>query len=167
MLKKFALFMALLPVMAMGQSKVAVVDMKGVFDAMPEKAAAEQQLSDLSARYQAEYDMLKTEFSKKYADYQAIAGDATTPATIRDRRIQEIQENDRKISEFEQNTRNDINQQREQLLAPLKAKLQAAIKTVADANGITVVLDKGQGVVYASPEAIDITGQVKQRLGIE
>ncbi|MBR1543956.1 MAG: OmpH family outer membrane protein [Muribaculaceae bacterium] len=149
------------------QTRVATVDMKAVFDAMPEKVEAESQLKVLSDRYEFEFNTLRQDFKRKYSDYQSVANDPTVPQTIKERRIQEIQENDRKIAEFEREARKDIDDQKDTLLAPIKAKLNDAIKAVADAEGVTYVLDSSVGVLYQGAGAIDLTVKVKRLLGIE
>ena len=47
--------MALLPLMAMAQARIGIVNSQQLFELMPEKAAAEAQLKALSDRYHAEY----------------------------------------------------------------------------------------------------------------
>ena len=82
--------LALMPLMLMAQSKIAVVNSQELFNLLPEKATAEAQLKALSDKYHAEYELLRGEFDKKYADYQTVAADASMPETIKDRRIQEL-----------------------------------------------------------------------------
>ena len=82
---------ALLPLMLMAQAKIGIVNSQQIFDLMPEKAAAEAQLKALSDKYHAEYELLRGEFDKKYADYQTVAADASMPETIKERRVQEAQ----------------------------------------------------------------------------
>ncbi len=168
MLRKWIISLALLaPALMWAQTAVATVDVKGLFDRMPEKVEAEAKLKDLSDRYQEEYQRIRAEFSRKYTDYQAIANDATVPQTIKERRIQDIHESDRKISEYEGAVRADIDAQREQLLAPIRERLNQAIKAVADAEGVTYVLDTAQGVVYQGPAAVNLTAKVARHLGLE
>ena len=80
----------LLPLLIVAQSKIAVYNSQDVFNALPDKAAAEAKLKATSDKLQAEYKMLQADFDKKYAEYQAIATDPATPAAIRDRRMQEV-----------------------------------------------------------------------------
>ena len=71
---------AMLPLVLMAQARIGIVNSQQLFDLMPEKAAAEAQLKNLSDRYHAEYELLQQEFDKKYADYQTVAADPSTPA---------------------------------------------------------------------------------------
>ena len=159
--------MALLPLMAMAQARIGIVNSQQVFELMPEKAAAEAQLKALSDRYHAEYEMLRGEFDKKYADYQTVAADASTPETIKERRMQELQEGDQKMREFERQAAADLDAKRTALTKPLTDKLQAAIRQAGEQGDFDLVLDTAvTPVAYVGHRAVDITPMVKALLGL-
>lgn len=158
---------ALLPLMLMAQARIGVVNSQQLFDMMPEKAAAEAQLKSLSDQYHAEYELLKGEFDKKYADYQTVAADASMPETIKERRVQELQENDKKMREFEHRAAGDIAARRAALTRPITDKIQAAIRTAGEQGNFDLVLDTAvTPVAYTGPATIDITPMVKAILGL-
>ena len=159
--------LALMPLMLMAQAKIAVVNSQELFNLLPEKATAEAQLKALSDKYHAEYELLRGEFDKKYADYQTVASDASMPETIKDRRIQELQESDKKMREFERRAADDIAAQREALTKPISDKIQAAIRTAGAQGGYDLVLDTAvTPVAYTGPNTTDITPMVKTLLGL-
>ena len=159
--------MALLPLMAMAQARIGIVNSQQLFELMPEKAAAEAQLKALSDRYHAEYEMLRGEFDKKYADYQTVAADASTPETIKERRMQELQEGDQKMREFERQAAADLDAKRTALTQPLTDKLQAAIRQAGEQGDFDLVLDTAvTPVAYVGHRAVDITPMVKALLGL-
>ena len=159
--------LALMPLMLMAQAKIAVVNSQELFNLLPEKATAEAQLKALSDKYHAEYELLRGEFDKKYADYQTVATDASMPETIKDRRIQELQESDKKMREFERRAADDIAAQREALTKPISDKIQAAIRTAGERGGYDLVLDTAvTPVAYTGPNTTDITPMVKTLLGL-
>ena len=151
--------------MCMTAQKLGVVDSKAIFDAMPEKVAAEAQLNELMARYSEENTKLEKEFNQKYADYQSL--EAETPKSIKARRIQEIQENQRKISSYQQMVEQDMNARRAELLNPIKARLQSVIDSVGTEGGYSLVFDVSKTpVAFKGADVVDITSAVKTRLGI-
>ena len=159
--------MALLPLMAMAQARIGIVNSQQLFELMPEKAAAEAQLKALSDRYHAEYEMLRGEFDKKYADYQTVAADASIPETIKERRMQELQEGDQKMREFERQAAADLDAKRTALTKPLTDKLQAAIRQAGEQGDFDLVLDTAvTPVAYVGHRAVDITPMVKALLGL-
>ena len=158
---------ALLPLMLMAQARIGIVNSQQIFDIMPEKAAAEAQLKTLSDRYHSEYLLLQEEFDKKYADYQTVAADATMPETIKERRVQELQESDKKMREFERRAADDIAASRTVLLQPITDKIQAAIRQAGQQGNFDLVLDTAvTPVAYSGPNTIDITPMVKNILGL-
>ena len=168
-MKRFLMIvMALLPLMLAAQARIGIVNSQQIFDLMPEKAQAEAQLKTMSDRYHAEYEFLKGEFDKKYADYQIVAADASMPETIKERRVQELQESDKKMREFERRAADDIAARRAMLTKPLTDKLHAAIRTAGEQGGFDLVLDTAvTPVAYVGPNTTDITPVVKKLMGIQ
>ncbi len=158
---------ALLPLMLMAQARIGIVNSQQLFDLMPEKAAAEAQLKTMSDRYHAEYELIKSEFDKKFADYQTVAADASTPETIKERRVQELQESDKKMREFERRAANDIAARREALTKPITDKIQAAIRQAGVQGNFDIVLDTAvTPVAYTGPSTVNLMDVVKAILGL-
>ena len=168
MKRTFMMIMAFLPLMLMAQARIGIVNSQQLFDLMPEKAAAEAQLKTLSDRYHAEYELLQGEFDKKYADYQTVAADASMPETIKERRVQELQESDKKMREFERRASEDIAARRTALTRPITDKIQAAIHAAGEQGGFDLVFDTAvTPVAYAGPNTVDLMPMVKSLLGIQ
>lgn len=154
------------PLAVMAQMKIATVDVQSVFAAMPESRLASEQLEKASQQYRAEYEMMQAEFNGKYAAYQSL--DAATPATIRDRRVREIQESNSAIDAFLAKSQASLAAMKQELEAPIYAKITTAIKDVGDAGQYTYIIDVSKTpVVYSGVGAIDITNQVKKALGVD
>ena len=92
--------------------------------------------------------------------------DTNTPASIKERRVQEIQELDTKYQQFIQTAERDIQMQQQQLLAPIREKIMIAIKAVGKENGFTAILPEGVAI-YTGDDVIDITPLVKAKLGLK
>ena len=153
--------MALMPLMLAAQARIAIVNSQQLFELMPEKAAAEAQLKELSDRYHAEYEMLQAEFDKKYADYQTVAADPNTPETIRERRVRELQEGDKKMREFERRAADDIAAHREALTRPIADRVQAAIRAAGLSTSHSAVhwLTPSQEGAYADMKQLLASGE--------
>ena len=68
-----------------------------------------------------------------------------------------------------QNSQQEIGQLQQQLLEPVNRKIMDAIKAVGDENKYTFVYDissMSSPFMYITPTAVDITPQVKTKLGI-
>lgn len=161
------LALVVLPLAMMAQMKIATVDVQRVFDAMPESKLASEQLEKASQQFKDEYEMMQKEFNDKYAAYQAIASNVETPATIRERRVREIQDSNSEIEAFLAKSQASLADMKQELEAPIYAKINTAIKEVGDAGRYTYIIDVSKTpVVYAGTGAIDLTGQVKKALGL-
>lgn len=165
MIKKLMLVCAMLAPMCLSAQKIAIVDSKAVFDVMPEKADAESKLNDLLSRYSEENAKLEKEFNQKYADFQSL--DSATPKSIKARRIQEIQENQRKIDSYQEMVEQDMAAKRAELLEPIKQRIQATIDSVGVADGYMLIFDVSKTpVAFKNADVVDITPVVKAGLSV-
>lgn len=168
-MKRFLMIaVAMMPLMLMAQARIGVVNSQQIFDLMPEKQAAEAQLKTMSDRYHAEYELLQAEFNKKYADYQTVATDASMPENIKERRVHELQESDKKMRDFERKAADDLAARRAALTKPITDKIQNAIRTAGEQGAFDLVLDTAvTPVAYTGPNTIDITPMVMTLLGLK
>lgn len=159
----------IVPMMAMAQNiKLGKVDKVAIFNAMPEKVEAEAQIKLLSDQYQKEYDLLRAEYNRKYADFQAMAIDNKTPGTIKERRMQELQENNDKIELFMKSVSADLEKKEQELIAPLKKKIDEAVAAVGEAGGYLLIYDVNDTkIAYASDVFEDVTPLVKAQLNLK
>lgn len=166
MIKKILLAIAIaLPMCAAAQApKFGVVNTASVFDAMPEKATAQTQLETASKTYEDEFKKLTDELNKKYTEFQSLAAD--TPESIKQRRMQEIEELNAKTQQFRATAQQDLQRQQEQLMAPIEQKIQTAIKAVGAENGFTFIFPD-MLPAYTGKDVQDVTPLVKAKLGIQ
>jgi outer membrane protein len=166
MIKKALLaIMIALPMCLSAQSiKLGVVNASTVFDAMPERAAAQTTLEQASKTYEDEYKKLTDEFDKKYAEFQNL--EESTPESIKERRIQEIQDMQNRIQQFRNQASQDLERQQQTLMAPIQQKIEDAIKAVGSENNFTMIF---QDMIpsYVGSDVIDVTPQVRAKLGLK
>ena len=167
MFKKIFLALALiLPLSGMAQ-KFGIVDIDQVFQAMPETAAMQKQLEETSKKYETEFQKLQEEVNKLYTDYQTIQNDENTPQSIKERRVQEIQERASKVDQFRNTATQDLARLQEQLMAPISQKINDAVKSVGAEGGYTFIFPNEQGLLlYTGADVTNITADVRKKLGI-
>ncbi len=168
MLKKFLLALAVaIPATTFAQ-KFATVNVEEVIGAMPEMTQMQNTLNEASKQYETEFQKLQEEVNKLYTDFQAIQNDANTPDAIKERRMQEIQDRAAKVEQFRQTATQDLQRQQEQLLAPITARFNEAVKAVGQEGSYTFVFPTEPALIlYQGSDVTDITGQVKTKLGIK
>lgn len=155
--------MAIVPILATAQMKFATVRLQEVFDMMPETKEANKKIEELAKKYEAENKTLKTEYEIKYTDY--VKSRANMPQNIRARREQELMLISQSIEDFMMVAQNDVKQQQELLLLPIKTKLMEAVKSIGDEGGYAFVIDEAQ-MLYKGVNFEDITVFVQAKLGL-
>lgn len=165
--KALAAIMIALPMLAAAQApKFGTVTVEPILEAMPERANVQTQLETASKTYEEEYKKLSEELDKKYADYQKLQEDTTILSSIKQRRIQEIQDLQKKAQQFMQTAQQDLQRQQAQLMQPIEEKIMTAIKAVGQENGFTFIFPDGIAA-FQSTDVQDVTPLVKAKLGIK
>jgi outer membrane protein len=168
MIKKILLALAVaLPACAWAQApKFGVVDVESIIPNMTEFKEAQDKINDASKTYESEYSKINEELQKKYAEYQELDKDPSTLQSIKERRMQDIQELDKKAQQFAQTAQQDLQRQQSQLMQPIQEKVLNAIKTVGNENGFTMIFPEGSAA-YVSTDVQDVTTLVKTKLGVK
>lgn len=156
-----------LPFSALAQ-KFGVVDLDNVFQAMPETATAQTQLTDASKKYEDEFQKLREEVDKLFAEYQNLQKDPATPDAIKERRLNELTERDQKVQQFRNTASQDLARLQEQLMAPIQQKINDAVKAVGQEGNFTFIFPNEQGLLlYTGTDVVNVTALVKTKLGIK
>lgn len=168
MIKKILLAIAIaLPMCAVAQApKFGIVNTQTIIEAMPDVKTAQETITAASKKYEDEFKVLQTEAEKKLTEYQALEQDAATPQSIKERRMQELQELDQRMQQFRQTATQDLQRQQEQLMAPIQEKVRTAINAVGAENSMTFIFENIVPI-YVGTDVTDITAMVKTKLGIQ
>lgn len=167
MFKKILLAIAVaLPMFASAQAKFGTVDIESVITVMPEFTAAQNQIAEASKKYEETYKTLQDELNRLYAEFQQLNNDPSTLQSIKDLKIQDIQDKDERAKQFLQTAQNDLERQNAQLIQPIQEKVINTIKSVGTNNGFTMIFPVGVSI-FESADVIDVTPMVKAALGIK
>ena len=163
MIKKLLLAIMIALPMSVFAQKFAVINTQQLMESIPELKTVNEQLEAANKKYQDEFTKLQEEFQKKFEEFQGL--DENTPQTIKDRRMQEMQELENKIQQFRETAVQDIQRQQQQLMAPIQEKVVKAIQAVGAEGNYTFVFENVMPL-YTGTDVTDITDTVKSRLGI-
>lgn len=167
MIKKLILAVLIALPMSVFAQKFGKVNIDDVFAAMPETTAMQNQLTEAAKKYEDEFGKLQEELNKLYTDYQTIQNDTTVPESIKERRIQEIQERSQNVEKFRETAQKDLANLNQQLAAPIEQKIQEAISSVGKEGGFTMLFpDQQMLILYSGSDVIDATPLVKAKLGL-
>jgi outer membrane protein len=168
MLKKLLiLFIALAPLAATAQEvKIATINVQEIITSMPELSGIETQITNKGEEITKNIQALEDEFNKKAGEFEKNPASSDAMRQDQQRQLAQIQE---RYQTYVQNSQQEMNQLRQTLFEPLNRKIMDAIKAVGDENKYTFVYDMSSmqtPFMYITPSAVDITLQVKTKLGI-
>ena len=147
--------------------KVAVVDMEYVLKNIPMYESANEQLKQVSEKWQKEVEAKNEEAKTMYKNYQTevvFLSDEMKMKKENEIVAKEKEANDLKRKYFGPN--GEFYQKRISLIKPIQDEVYVAVKQVADTKGYTVVLERSNSanIIYFSTKA-DISDEVLEKMG--
>ena len=167
-MKKILLSLTLL-VVAISDSaqKFALIDMEYILKNVPAYERANEQLNQVSKKWQAEVEALNTEAATMYKNYQneVVFLSEEQKKTKQDA----IMKKEKEASELKRKyfgPEGELFKKRTALIAPLQEEIYNVVKEISELRGYSLVLDRASdaGIIFASPK-IDISNEVLQKLG--
>lgn len=151
---------------AMAQ-KFALVDMEYVLKNIPTYEIANEQVNQMSLRWQKEVDVLAEEADKMYKDYQSNMVFLTDEQ--KQKREKEITAKEKAAAELRQKyfgPEGDLFVLRQKLMEPIQDEVYNAVKAVSEERGFQCIFDRASSadIIFASPR-IDISNEVLAKLG--
>lgn len=167
---KKMMLISILAVMALtaNAQKFAMLDMEYILKNIPAYERANEQLNQVSKKWQAEVEALNTEASTMYKNYQneVVFLSQEQKKAKQDAIMQKEKEaSDLKKKYF--GPEGELFKKRESLMSPIQDEIYNTVKEIAELRGYQLVLDRasdGAGIIFASP-SIDISNEVLQKLG--
>lgn len=167
MKKVFLSLMLLVAAVAANAQKFALVDMEYILRNVPAYERANEQLNQISKKWEGEVEALLTESETLYKKYQSesvFLSDAQKTKAEEAIMAKEKEASDLKKKYF--GSEGELFKKRKSLMAPIQDEIYNAVKDICDQKGYQLVLDRASGgsIIYASPK-IDISDEVLQKLG--
>ena len=158
--------MAVMAITANAQ-KYALIDMEYILKNVPAYERANEQLNQVSKKWQAEVEALNIEASTMYKNYQ---NEVVFLSQEQKKAKQEaIMNKEKEASELKKKyfgPEGELFKKREALMGPIQEEIYNAVKEVSDLRGYSLVLDRASnsGIIFGSAK-IDISNEVLKKLG--
>ena len=158
--------MAVMAITANAQ-KYALIDMEYILKNVPAYERANEQLNQVSKKWQAEVEALNIEASTMYKNYQ---NEVVFLSQEQKKAKQEaIMNKEKEASELKKKyfgPEGELFKKREALMGPIQEEIYNAVKEVSALRGYSLVLDRASnsGIIFGSPK-IDISNEVLKKLG--
>ncbi len=167
-MRKVLVMMAMmLSAVASSAQKFALVDMEYILKNIPAYERANEQLNQVSKKWQAEVEALSTEAQTMYKNYQNEV--VFLSQEQKKERQDAIMEKEKQAAELKRKyfgPDGELFKKRTSLMTPIQEEVYNAVKDIADLRGYQLVLDRASdtGIIFGSPK-IDISNEVLQKLG--
>lgn len=161
------LMMVMAAVAVQAQTKVGHINSSELIESMPEADSIQKKLALEQEQWKKIVDEKELEVRTKYAAFMEISEDPNVPNTMKEIKMQEVENLQKQYQELQQRANAELQRKQEELLAPLLAKVKTAIEEVAKANGYAYVMEtsEGSGVIYSDTK-YDILPLVRTKLGL-
>ena len=152
---------------AANAQKFALLDMEYILKSIPAYERANEQLNQVSKKWQAEVEALNTEAGTLYKNYQNEV--VFLSQEQKKQRQQAIMDKEKQAADLKKKyfgPERELFKKRESLMTPIQDEIYNAVKDIADQRGYSLVIDRSAnaGIIFGSPK-IDISNEVLQKLG--
>lgn len=144
----------------MAQVKIGFVDSQKLLDTMPSRKAAMEKYLAHEKELADEFNVMRSDLEKAYADYQAKQGDLTP--VLRQAAEKKIMDKERAVQERQQSIQQELQAFGEELNVPILDRIQKAIAIISERQKLSMVIDK-TSTLYFAPD-MDITNVVAVEL---
>ena len=147
--------------------KFALLDMEYILKNIPAYERANEQLNQVSKKWQAEVEALQTEAQTMYKNYE---NEAVFLSKEQKKAKQDaIMEKEKSAADLKKKyfgPEGELYKKRSSLMTPIQEEIYNAVKDIADQRGYQLVLDRASdsGIIFGSPK-VDISNEVLAKLG--
>ena len=163
----------LLFVFAIGMSgvsyaqKFALIDMEYILKNIPAYEMANEQLNQISKKWENEIDALKQEAENMYKTYQSEL--VFLSAEMKTKKEAEIVEKEKEAQELKRKyfgPEGELFKKRSSLMKPIQDEIYTAVKEISESKSYQMVVDRASdmSIIFASPK-IDISNEILLKLG--
>jgi outer membrane protein len=152
---------------AANAQKFALVDMEYILKNVPAYERANEQLNQVSKKWEGEINALISEAETLYKKYQSesvFLSDAQKTKSEEAIMNKEKEASDLKKKYF--GSEGELFKKRQSLMAPIQEEIYNAVKDICESKGYQLVIDRASGasIIFASPK-IDISDEILLKLG--
>ena len=147
--------------------KFALLDMEYILKNIPAYERANEQLNQVSKKWQAEVEALNTQAATMYKNYQnevVFLSKEQKAAKQEEIMLKEKEAADLKKKYF--GPEGELFKKRESLMSPIQEEIYNVVKEISEQRGYSLVLDRASdsAIIFGSPK-IDISNEILQKLG--
>ena len=163
----FTSLLALAATFGMQAQKFALIDMEYIMKAIPAFESANDQLDQLSKKWQREVETMLTEVQTMYKNYQTEL--VFLSDEMKTKREEEIIAKEQAANELKRKyfvPDGELYKKRESLMRPIQEEIYNAVQDLCNEKGYQMIIDKSSdmSLIYASPK-LDVSDELLNKLG--
>lgn len=152
---------------AASAQKFALIDMEYILKNIPAYEMTNEQLSQVSKKWQNEVEAIQQEAQNMYKTYQSDL--VFLSAEMKTKREEEIVKKEQDAQDLKRKyfgAEGELYKKRESLMKPVQDEIYNAVKEISEDKGYQLVVDRASAmsIIFASPK-IDISNEVLIKLG--
>jgi outer membrane protein len=152
---------------ASNAQRFAMVDMEYIMRNIPSFETAEEQLNQVSRRWQSEVEAMMQEVQQMYRNYQTEL--VFLSEAMKVQREEEIIAKERAANELRRRyfgQEGELFRMRESLMKPIQDEIYTALQEITNEKGYDMVFDRSSAmhIIITSPR-LDISDEVLRKLG--
>ena len=168
-MKRMMIFSCLLWLCALAgmAQKLGLSDMEYILKNIPAYEMTNEQLSQVSQKWQGEVEALQQEAQNMYKNYQSDL--VFLSAEMKTKREEEIVKKEQEAQDLKRKyfgPEGELYKKRESLMKPIQDEIYNAVKEISEDKGYQIVWDRASAmsIIFASPK-IDISNEVLAKMG--
>ena len=147
--------------------KFALIDMEYILKNIPAYEMTNEQLSQVSQKWQGEVEALQQEAQNMYKNYQSDL--VFLSAEMKTKREEEIVKKEQEAQDLKRKyfgPEGELYKKRESLMKSIQDEIYNAVKEISEDKGYQIVWDRASAmsIIFASPK-IDISNEVLAKMG--
>lgn len=167
MKKNIVSIILVLSALSLSAQKFAFVDTEYILNNIPEYKIAQDQLDELSVKWQKEIEEKFAAIDKMYKAYQAES--VLLPEDMKRKKEEAIIAKEREAKELQKQRfgkDGDLYKKRQELVKPIQDKIYNAIEEMATGGNYAIIFDKSGSlsILYSNPR-FDKSDEVLEKLG--
>ena len=170
-MKKFVTFLlfgiCLMATIAVSAQKFGYINSQELIQQIPEVKEANAELETVKTQYEKQGQDRISALSTKYQALERKQAQGEISPKQLEVEAQALKQEEMDIAKFQQELNQQLIEKSEELLKPIRDRIQNAIKEVALENGYTYVFDWSMGIILYADESTDVSGLVKTKLGMQ
>ncbi len=149
--------LALAPALARAEQKLGYVDLQRALNEVEEGKAAKASLKKDFDEKQKQLDAKKADFDRLQADLEKQA--VVMSDAAKKEKGAELDKRARELQGLFVQLQKDLSDRERDATKGIFDRMAGIVREIAEAEGFTVVLEKGSGIVYA-PVSLDLTNEL-------